>query len=173
MKHFTIETDADGIALITWDSPGKSMNVIDAEVMEEIDAVIDAVAGDEAIKGAVIASGKKTFGAGADLTMLLSMLGNYAAEKARDEQAAAQMLFDNAYRLNKTLRRIEAGDKPWVAALNGMALGGCFEIALACHARVISDDAKATVGLPEVKVGLLPGGGARSVWPVWSIRKTR
>ncbi|MEM1040067.1 MAG: 3-hydroxyacyl-CoA dehydrogenase NAD-binding domain-containing protein [Pseudomonadota bacterium] len=159
MKNFSIETDADGIALITWDSPGKSMNVIDAEVMEEIDAIIDAVAEDEAIKGAVITSGKKAFGAGADLTMLQSMLGTYADEKARDEQAAAQMLFDGAYRLNKTLRRIEAGDKPWVAALNGMALGGCFEIALACHARVISDDEKATVGLPEVKVGLLPGGG--------------
>ncbi|MEL6946840.1 MAG: enoyl-CoA hydratase-related protein, partial [Pseudomonadota bacterium] len=159
MKHFSLETDADGIALITWDSPGKSMNVIDSEVMEEMDQLIDTVASDEAIKGAVITSGKKAFGAGADLTMLQSMLGTYAEEKAKDEQAAAQMLFDGAYRLNQTLRRIEAGDKPWVAALNGMALGGCFEIALACHARVISDDAKATVGLPEVKVGLLPGGG--------------
>ncbi|MEO1398098.1 MAG: enoyl-CoA hydratase-related protein, partial [Pseudomonadota bacterium] len=77
MKHFSIETDADGIALITWDSPGKSMNVIDAEVMEEIDAVIDSVASDEAIKSAVITSGKKAFGAGADLTMLQSMLGTY------------------------------------------------------------------------------------------------
>ncbi|MEM8749819.1 MAG: FAD-dependent oxidoreductase [Pseudomonadota bacterium] len=157
--NFTLETDADGIALITWDSPGKSMNVIDASVMEDIDAIIETVETDDAIKGVVITSGKKTFGAGADLTMLQGMLGTYAEEKARDEQAAAQMLFDGAYRLNKTLRRIEAGDKPWVAALNGMALGGCLEIALACHARVASDDPKTTFGLPEVKVGLLPGGG--------------
>ncbi len=157
--NFKIETDADGIALITWDMPDKSMNVIDGTVMDEMDALLEQIEGDEAIKGVVITSGKKTFGAGADLTMLQSMLGDYAAEKAKDEQKAAQMLFDGAYRLNKTLRRIEAGDKPWVAALNGMALGGCLEIALACHARVASDDEKTKFGLPEVKVGLLPGGG--------------
>jgi 3-hydroxyacyl-CoA dehydrogenase/enoyl-CoA hydratase/3-hydroxybutyryl-CoA epimerase len=157
--NFKIETDADGIALITWDMPDKSMNVIDGTVMDEMDALLEQIESDEAIKGVVITSGKKTFGAGADLTMLQSMLGDYAAEKAKDEQKAAQMLFDGAYRLNKTLRRIEAGDKPWVAALNGMALGGCLEIALACHARVASDDEKTKFGLPEVKVGLLPGGG--------------
>ncbi len=159
MKNFTLEKDADGIALITWDMPGKSMNVIDATMMDEFDALIDNVAGDDSIKGAVITSGKKAFGAGADLTMLQNIMGEYAAQKAKDEQAAAQTLFDGAYRLNQTLRRLEAGDKPWVAALNGMALGGCLEIALACHARVSTDDEKATYGLPEVKVGLLPGGG--------------
>ena len=159
MKNFTLETDSDGIALITWDMPGRSMNVIDAEVMDEIDALIAQTAEDDAIKGVVITSGKKTFGAGADLTMLQSMLGLYAAEKAKDEQRAAQMLFDGAYRLNKTLRMIETGDKPWVAALNGTALGGCLEIALACHGRIATDDESMTFGLPESKVGLLPGGG--------------
>ena len=157
--NFEIATDADGIALVTWDMPGKSMNVIDGNVMDEMDSLLAQIEGDEAIKGVVLTSGKKAFGAGADLTMLQVMLGDYKAEKAKDEQKAAQMLFDGAYRLNKTLRRIEAGDKPWVAALNGMALGGCLEIALACHARVASDDDKTTFGLPEVKVGLLPGGG--------------
>ncbi len=157
--NFKIETDSEGIALITWDMPDKSMNVIDGTVMDEMDVLLEQIEGDEAIKGVVITSGKQAFGAGADLTMLQSMLGDYAAEKAKDEQKAAQMLFDGAYRLNKTLRRIEAGDKPWVAALNGMALGGCLEIALACHARVASDDEKTKFGLPEVKVGLLPGGG--------------
>lgn len=158
-KNFTLETDADGIALITWDMPGKSMNVIDLTVMDELDALIDEVANNDAIKGAVITSGKKAFGAGADLTMLQDMLADYQKMEGTDKAAATQTLFDNAYRLNLTLRRLETGDKPWVAALNGLAMGGCFEIALACHARVASDDPKLRVGLPEVKVGLLPGAG--------------
>ncbi len=157
--NFTVETDSDGIALVTWDAPGKTMNVIDATVMDEMDALIEQIEGDEAIKGVVITSGKKTFGAGADLNYLQQMMGHFEAEKAKDETAAMQMLFDGAWRLNKTLRRVEAGDKPWVAAINGTALGGVFEITLACHARVMTDDESATVGLPEAKVGLLPGGG--------------
>lgn len=159
MKNFTIETDSDGIALVTWDSPGKSMNVIDASVMEDIETLIEKVASDDAIKGVVLTSGKKAFGAGADLTMLQDMQGEYEKLKAQDEQKAARMLMDGAYRLNLTLRKIETGEKPWVAALNGLALGGCFEIALACHARVAVDDDRITFGFPEVKVGLLPGGG--------------
>ena len=155
--HFTVETDSDGIAVITWDSPEKSMNVIDQSVMEELDKIVDHVAGEEGIKGAVIASGKKTFGAGADLSMLQRMLGEFKAEEAKDKEAAAQMLFDGAYALNQMLRKMETNGKPFVAAINGQALGGCLEICLACHARVMADDAK--VGLPEVKVGLFPGGG--------------
>ena len=156
-KNFTVETDSDGIAVITWDSPDKSMNVIDQSVLEELDKIIDQVAGDEAIKGAVIASGKKAFGAGADLGMIQTMLGHYAEEAAKNEEAAAAMLFEGASRMNALLRKQETCGKPFVAAINGQALGGCFEITLACQARVIADDAK--VGLPEVKIGLFPGGG--------------
>ena len=156
-KNFTVETDSDGIAVVTWDSPDKSMNVIDQSVMEDLDAIIDAIAADEGIKGAVIASAKKAFGAGADLTMLQEMLGRFRQEEAKDAEAAAQMLFDNAFRLNQMLRKMETNGKPFVAAINGQALGGCLEICLACHARVMADNAK--VGLPEVKVGLFPGGG--------------
>jgi len=137
--------------------PDKSMNVIDASVMEEWEKVIDAAIADDAVKGVVIASGKKTFGAGADLTMLQAMLGQYREEEAKNPEAAAQLLFDNAYRLNLLLRKQETSGKPFVAAINGQAIGGCLEICLACHARVIADDAK--VSLPEVKVGLFPGGG--------------
>ncbi|MEO0327585.1 MAG: 3-hydroxyacyl-CoA dehydrogenase NAD-binding domain-containing protein [Pseudomonadota bacterium] len=155
--NFKINTDKDGFAVVTWDMPGKSMNVIDLTVMEEFDAVIDQISADEAIKGVVIASGKKTFGAGADLTMLQDMLGQFRAEEEKDKEAGAQLLFDNAYRLNLMLRKMETSGKPYVAAINGQALGGCLEICLACHARVMADDAK--VGLPEVKVGLFPGGG--------------
>ena len=159
MKNFTLETDSDGIALITWDMPGKSMNVIDADVMAEINSLIEQVEKDEAIKGVVLTSGKKAFGAGADLTFLQEMMGQFEAMKAKDPEHAAKTLFEGALQLNTTLRRIETGEKPWVAAINGVALGGCFEIALACHARVMTDNESATVGLPEVKVGLLPGGG--------------
>ncbi|MEP1206502.1 MAG: 3-hydroxyacyl-CoA dehydrogenase NAD-binding domain-containing protein [Rhizobiaceae bacterium] len=159
MKNFTLETDSDGIALITWDMPGKSMNVIDGLVMDELEALIEQIENDEAIKGAVITSGKKAFGAGADLTLLQSMLGTYVQEKANDEQKALGLLYEASGRLSLALRRLETGSKPWVAAINGTALGGCFEIALACHARVLTDDESTTLGLPEVKVGLLPGGG--------------
>lgn len=155
--HFSIETDSDGIAVVTWDSPEKSMNVIDLSVMEEWEAIIDAMTADEAVKGVVLASGKKAFGAGADLSMLQEMLGQFRAEEAKNKEAAMQLLFDNAYRLNLLLRKQETSGKPFVAAINGSALGGCLEMCLACHARVIADDAK--VGLPEVKVGLFPGGG--------------
>ena len=157
--HFAIETDADGIATVVWDAPGKSMNVIDATVMDEMDALIGALAADEAVKGVVFTSGKKTMGAGADLNFLQEMMGRFETLRAEDETAAMQELYEGCLRLNTTLRSIETGDKPWVAAINGTALGGVFEIALACHARVMTDDEGATVGLPEAKVGLLPGGG--------------
>src|SRR5262245_56013282 len=68
-KNFTVETDGDGIALVTWDMPGRSMNVIDMDVIAELGAIVEKVAGDAAIKGAVITSGKDTFSGGADLTM--------------------------------------------------------------------------------------------------------
>jgi len=155
--NFTVETDSDGILVATWDMPDKSMNVIDASVMEEWEAIVDSAIADEAVKGVVIASGKKTFGAGADLTMLQAMLGQYREEETKNPEAAAQLLFDNAYRLNLLLRKQETSGKPFVAAINGQAIGGCLEICLACHARVIADNAK--VSLPEVKVGLFPGGG--------------
>ena len=167
--NFTLETDAaqegGGIAVVTWDMPGKSMNVIDVSVMEELDAVITRVAEDEAINGAVLRSGKKAFGAGADLTMLQSMMGAFEARRDADPHAAAQEVFENAYRLNQLLRRMETGPKPWVAAIEGMALGGVFEITLAAHARVVADDDAITLGLPEVKVGLLPGGGGTQRLP--------
>ena len=158
-KHFKTETDADGILLATWDSPEKSMNVIDQEVMAEWEKIIDEVASNDAIKGCVITSGKKAFGAGADLSMLQSLLGTFREEEAKNPEAATQMLFDGAYRLNQLLRKQETCGKPFVAAINGQALGGCLEICLACHGRVMAEDTDAKVGLPEVKVGLFPGGG--------------
>ncbi|MEL6750965.1 MAG: 3-hydroxyacyl-CoA dehydrogenase, partial [Pseudomonadota bacterium] len=114
--NFTVETDADGIALVTWDMPDRSMNVIDVNVGVELASIIEHVATTDTIKGAVLCSGKKTFGAGADLSMLEDMLDDFAEQKAKDPEAAAKDLFENAYALNKNLRNLETCGKPWVAA---------------------------------------------------------
>ncbi len=160
MTNFTLDIDADGIALITWDMPGRSMNVIDASVYEELGALVEKVASDAAIKGAVITASKSTFCGGADLTVLERFKQLYADALARDgEEAAAKMVFEEGRRLSVLCRRLETCGKPWVCALNGTAMGGGFEIALACHYRVASDNPKTRLGLPEVKVGLFPGGG--------------
>ena len=88
--NFKLDIDADGIALVTWDAPGRSMNVIDPKATEELSAIIEHVAADAAIKGAVITSGKEAFCAGADLTMLETFGRQFAeAAKARGEEAAA------------------------------------------------------------------------------------
>src|SRR5438128_748059 len=159
-KNFRIETDADGIALVTWDIPGKSMNVIDETSAAELGAVVKQMSSDSAVKGVVLTSGKEVFCAGADLTMLQRMnLAHAEMMKSKSEEAANKYMFDEACKLSHTFRNIETGGKPWVAAISGLALGGGFELALACHYRVAVDNPKARVGLPEIKVGLFPGGG--------------
>nr|HMQ57958.1 enoyl-CoA hydratase-related protein [Rhizobiaceae bacterium] len=158
--HFTLETDADGIALVTWDSPGKSMNVYTAEVMDELDAIIDATTADAAVKGVVITSGKEgSFSGGADLNMLKSMFQMVQEEKAKDPQKAVEMLFAGAGRMSWLYRKLETCGKPWVAAINGTCMGGAFEMALACHGRVAADSRAVKMALPEVKVGIFPGAG--------------
>src|SRR5262249_38279821 len=158
--NFRFETDGDGIALVTWDAPGRSMNVIDRKVIEELTDIVEKVAIDGAIKGAVITSGKEAFCAGADLTMLEVFSRGFASgAKARGEEAAALLLFEESRKLSLLYRRIETCGKPWVAAINGTALGGGFELCLACHHRVAAESEKTRVGLPEIKVGLFPGAG--------------
>ncbi|MCO5146624.1 MAG: 3-hydroxyacyl-CoA dehydrogenase NAD-binding domain-containing protein [Aquamicrobium sp.] len=158
-NNFKVETDADGIALVTWDMPGRSMNVFTEEVMDELNAIVDQVAGDANIKGAVITSGKDTFSGGADLTMLQRMLGMFAAESAKDEDKAIKLLFDNVGRMTGLFRKLETCGKPWVSAINGTCMGGAFEMSLACHGRVAADSDKVKMALPEVKVGIFPGAG--------------
>jgi len=158
--NFRIEIDADGIAVVTWDMPGRSMNVFDLSVMDELGTIVDAITADEAIKGVVIASGKETFSGGADLNMLERMLGEFrAAVAAGHREAAVQRLYTETFRLGDLFRRIETCGKPVVAAINGTCLGGAFEMALACHGRIAADGDKVRMGLPEVRVGLLPGAG--------------
>ncbi len=158
--HFTVDVDGDGLALVTWNSPGRSMNVLDAAVLDELAAIVEQVAADPAIKGVVITSGKESFCAGADLTMLESM-GRAHAELVASQGAAAanQHVFDESRKTSLLYRRIETCGKPWVAAINGIAVGGGFELTLACHHRVAADNDRTRLGLPEIKVGLFPGAG--------------
>ncbi|WP_336055757.1 3-hydroxyacyl-CoA dehydrogenase NAD-binding domain-containing protein [Nitratireductor sp. CH_MIT9313-5] len=158
-KNFTVETDADGIALVTWDMPDRSMNVFTEEVMNELDKIIDHVVATDAIKGAVLTSGKETFSGGADLTMLQKMLGLFETEKQKDHDKAIKLLFDSAGRMSWLWRKLETCGKPWVSAINGTCMGGAFEISLACHGRVAADSDKVKMALPEVKVGIFPGAG--------------
>ncbi|SFU21070.1 3-hydroxyacyl-CoA dehydrogenase NAD-binding domain-containing protein [Mesorhizobium sp. YR577] len=157
--NFTVETDADGIALVTWDMPEKSMNVFTEEVMNELDKIVDQVAGDAAIKGAVITSGKDSFSGGADLTMLKRMLTLFHEEEAKDHDKAVKLLFDTAGRMGALFRKLETSGKPWVSAINGTCMGGAFEMSLSCHGRVAADSDKVKMALPEVKVGIFPGAG--------------
>ncbi len=161
-ETLTVDIDSDGIALVTIDVPGKPMNVWDDALMAEFPKFVDELNSNDDIKGAVIASGKKSgFLAGADL----NMLGSSEAQTMKEA-------FDMAWGLNATLRRMETGGhsakdlikgkahaKPVACALEGLALGGGLELALACHYRVCADSPKIQLGCPEVQVGLLPGGG--------------
>ena len=158
--NFKLDVGADGIALITWDMPGRSMNLIDVKVIDELSSIVETVANDAAVKGAVITSGKETFCAGADLTLLETLAGVFAKmAKSEGEEAAAKLLFEESRKLSQLYRRIETCGKPLVAAINGTALGGGFELCLACHHRVAADNEKTRLGLPEIKVGLFPGAG--------------
>src|ERR1700761_2210471 len=159
-KNFKLETDADGIALVTWDIPGRSMNVLDETSIGELEEIVKQTSADTAVKGVVITSGKEALSAGADLSMLEGMNHTYAEVlKAKGEEAANQMLFDQSRRFSLVFRAIETSGKPWVAAINGLALGGGFELTLSCHHRIAAENPKTKLGLPEVKVGLFPGAG--------------
>ncbi|WP_315768951.1 MULTISPECIES: 3-hydroxyacyl-CoA dehydrogenase NAD-binding domain-containing protein [unclassified Bradyrhizobium] len=159
-KNFKVETDADGIALVTWDIPGRSMNVLDETSAIELETIVKDTTADAAIKGVVITSAKEAFCAGADLSMLEGMNRAYVdLLKSKGEEAANQMLFDNSRRFSLIYRAMETSGKPWVAAINGLALGGGFELTLSCHYRVAAENPKTRLGLPEIKVGLFPGAG--------------
>ena len=160
MANFNIDVDADGIALVTWNMSDRSMNVITTAVIEELGAVVDKVTVDAAIKGVVVTSGKDAFCGGADLAMLEGMGSIFAnLVRTKGEEAAAAFIFEESRKLSLLYRRIETSGKPWVCALNGTAMGGGFEFALACHYRVASDNPKTRLGLPEIKIGLFPGAG--------------
>ncbi|GGX52163.1 3-hydroxyacyl-CoA dehydrogenase [Tateyamaria omphalii] len=161
MADFTLTKDGEGIATITWDVPGKTMNVMSFEGLELLNDMIDDVLADEAVKGVVITSGKDTFAGGMDLNLLAKM-----KEEAGDNPAKG--LFEGTMKMHGLLRKIERagmdpktnkGGKPIAAALPGTAAGIGLELPLATHRTFIADNPKAKVGLPEILVGIFPGAG--------------
>lgn len=156
LQTMTLDVDEQGIALVTFNDPDQSMNVVSPHWLEELTEVVERVAAAAEIVGAILTSGKPSFMAGADLKHILTLAGGAIS------QPAARAFSQRASRLH---RRIETCGKPFVAALNGLALGGGFELALACHHRVMSENPAAVVGLPEVTVGLLPGSGGTQRLP--------
>jgi len=148
--------DADGIALLTIDLPGKSMNVLTPELMEDLATLTGQAAADGAVKGIVLTSGKQAFIAGADIKDMVT-----AYDRGMSHKEAAQF----SYGLSRTLRRMETCGKPVAAAINGLALGGGLEVCLACHYRVLANNTGAVLGFPEVNIGLLPGAGGTQRTP--------
>jgi 3-hydroxyacyl-CoA dehydrogenase/enoyl-CoA hydratase/3-hydroxybutyryl-CoA epimerase len=165
LDTFTLEVDADGIAVATFDVPGKTMNTLTAQAIADLASISEEIATNPAIKGAVITSGKITgFCAGADLGELGGgSIGGNSKGSPEDQLRAA---YNQAFTMNAVLRKLETCKKPVAAAINGLALGGGFEVTLACHYRVAaSDNPKLQLGLPEAKVGLMPGGGGTQRLP--------
>src|SRR6516165_6205245 len=140
--------DSDGIATITWDMPNRTMNVLNEASITAYAGALEQALKDDKVKGVIVTSAKADFIAGADLDMLLNV-----------DTSDAARLMEQFSQLQKQFRRQETGGKPMVAAINGTALGGGFEICLASHHRIAAANRKAKVGQPEVKIGLLPGGG--------------
>jgi len=161
MTEFSYAVDGDGVATITWDLPGKSMNVMSFDGLRQLNDHVDVALADDAVKGVIITSGKDSFAAGMDLNVLARM-----RDEAGDNPAKG--LFDGIMQMHDLLRKIERagmdpktlkGGKPIAAALPGTALGIGYEIVLACHRSFCADNAKAKIGLPEIMVGLFPGAG--------------
>lgn len=152
-QAFTTEIRPDGIAVVTIDVPGETMNVLKATFAAEAEAAFGKLEHDDSVKGVVIISGKdNSFIAGADIKMLQDTTSAGGAEYlARMGQLSFQKIADSK--------------KPIIAAINGPALGGGYELALACHGRVASDSKKTVVGLPEVMLGVLPGSGGTQRLP--------
>jgi 3-hydroxyacyl-CoA dehydrogenase / enoyl-CoA hydratase / 3-hydroxybutyryl-CoA epimerase len=149
-QNIRYSVDADGIAMLAIDVAGRPMNVLTPEFRADLAECIDKVVADPAVRGAVVCSAKPSFMAGADIK---DMVGAF------DRGITAKEASGFSWELHKLFRRMETCGKPLAAAINGVALGGGLELALACHYRVLEDGAKAGVGLPEVTIGLLPGAG--------------
>ena len=162
MSDFTMAVDQDGVAIITWDTKGKSMNVMTLEAWDDLEALVDRALADDKVKGIVLTSGKPdSFAGGMDLKVIARM-----KEMAGDNPA--QGLFDGIMNAHRIMRKIERagmdpktnkGGKPIAAALPGTALGIGLEIPLCCHRIFCADNPKAKIGLPEIKVGIFPGAG--------------
>ncbi|WP_341909276.1 3-hydroxyacyl-CoA dehydrogenase NAD-binding domain-containing protein [Ferrovibrio terrae] len=151
MIDYTV--DGDGVASITWNMTDRSMNVMNRASIAAFREAVDKAIQDKAVKGVIVTSAKADFVAGGDLVSML--------EESKDAAKALQ----NSFALQKLFRDIEKAGKPFVAAMNGTALGGGYEICLACHRRIVVDNPKTLIGLPEATIGLLPGAGGTQRLP--------
>jgi len=143
------DKDSDGIVTLTLDDPTGSANVMNEHYQESMHKAVNRLVEEkDSITGVVITSAKKTFFAGGDLNGIIQITPEHAGEA-----------FDTVENVKRDLRALETLGKPVVAAINGAALGGGLEIALACHRRIAADVKGSQIGLPEVSLGLLPGGG--------------
>ena len=150
MKTIRYGKDAEGVVTLTFDAPGAPVNTMSAEWQADFEAAVARLREEkDALAGVIIASAKSTFFAGAELKELV---------KATPQDGPR--IFEEVERLKKSLRALERLGKPVVAAVNGSALGGGWEIALSAHCRIVLDDPKIQLGCPEVTLGLIPGGGA-------------
>jgi 3-hydroxyacyl-CoA dehydrogenase / enoyl-CoA hydratase / 3-hydroxybutyryl-CoA epimerase len=162
LEQFRLEFQDNGLVHLVFDCPGKSMNVFSNAAIHELGAFA-AWLGSSDVKGVLIRSGKMSaFCAGADLTELGVAYDMIMAAPARDR---FNLAFDHFFPLSAALRAIETCGKPVAAAIAGLALGGGCELALAAHYRVMVDDPKVAMGLPESLVGLLPGAGGTQRLP--------
>ncbi len=161
MTDFKYQAGKDGVAVITWDVPGKSMNVMSLEGFAQLERCIDKALADETMKGIVITSGKDSFAGGMDLNIIAGMRDSGGDNPARG-------IFEGVMKMHAILRKIERagmdpktgkGGKPIAAALPGTALGIGLELPLATHRIFAAENPKARIGLPEIMVGIFPGGG--------------
>ncbi|MBU2874490.1 3-hydroxyacyl-CoA dehydrogenase NAD-binding domain-containing protein [Marinobacter salexigens] len=155
MSAIRYELGSDQILTLTIDMPGQSANTMNTAFREALDETVSKVQGDlENIRGIIVTSAKKTFFAGGDL--------NEIHKVTRDDGQAFEDMVNS---MKAHMRALETCGKPVVAAINGTALGGGFEIALACHHRIVLNNNSLQLGLPEVTLGLLPGGGGTQRLP--------
>ncbi|SIR60976.1 3-hydroxyacyl-CoA dehydrogenase NAD-binding domain-containing protein [Williamsia sterculiae] len=151
---FNWEQDADGVVVLTMDDPNQGANTMNALFLESIGPIVDRLEAEkDSITGVVITSAKKTFFAGGDLKEMTADQGD------RPKEDIALEITNSTNAMKKSLRRLETLGKPVVAAVNGAALGGGLELALHTHHRIAADVKGNQLGLPEVQLGLLPGGG--------------
>jgi len=148
LETIRYERDADGIVTLTMDDPSQRANTMHAGFGRDLEAAVRRLRDEDGLTGVILTSGKSTFFAGGDLNELIRATPDDAPE-----------VFESTERLKAQLRALETLGVPVVAAMNGTALGGGLELALACHHRIAIDDDRAVFGLPEVTLGLLPGGG--------------
>lgn len=155
-KQISETVGDDGVALWVLDVPGASLNPLSDPFVAELDALVSSVAQREDVRGIVITSAKTAFAAGWNLIELLQVLESTPDVRELNQRTEG---------FSRALRKLERCGKPVAAAINGLALGGGLELALACHHRVLADTAAAKLGLPEVLVGLLPGAGGTQRLP--------